>query len=210
MSESESEPASEGMDRRAVVVFCGSRHGSDPAYADAARELGDEIARRGYDLVYGGARVGLMGIVADAALAAGGRVVGVIPGLLVDLEVAHLGLTEIHIVDSMANRKVELLRRADLVVCLAGGLGTLDELFEALTWNQLHLHPRGVHLGIGLVDTLGAWQPTVEVVRQCCERGFAEPGHLERLVVAPTAAAVLNGLDRLIEQPDGTGGTLSP
>ncbi|MCB1149309.1 MAG: TIGR00730 family Rossman fold protein [Chlamydiia bacterium] len=131
----------------AVTVFCGSRHGAEPAYADAARVLGVEIARRGWTLVYGGAHVGLMGIVADAALAAGGRVVGVIPGVLVDLEVAHRALTEIHIVDSMASRKLELLRRADAVVCLAGGLGTLDELFEALTLIQTKkVHPFPIYL----------------------------------------------------------------
>lgn len=179
----------------AVTVFCGSRLGAETAYADAARELGTELARRGHELVYGGAHVGLMGIAADAALAAGGRVVGVIPGVLVDLEVAHLGLSEIHVVDSMATRKLQLLSRADLVVCLAGGLGTLDELFEVLTWNQLHLHPRSGRVGVGLIDTLGCWQPTVAVLRDAIARGFAEPSHLETLVVEGSAAGVLDQLE---------------
>lgn len=184
-----------------VTVFCGSRHGADPAYADAARALGTELARRGWTLVYGGAHVGLMGVAADAALAAGGRVVGIIPGVLVDLEVAHRGLTEIHVVDSMATRKHQLLCRADAVVCLAGGLGTLDELFEALTWNQLKLHPRHQRLPIGLIDTLGAWQPTKTVLEQCVARGFADPGHLDELIIGADPVTVLERLGHRATPP---------
>lgn len=177
-----------------VTVFCGSRHGADPAYAESARALGAELARRGWTLVYGGAHVGLMGVAADAALAAGGKVVGIIPGVLVDLEVAHRGLTEIHVVDSMATRKHELLCRADAIVCLAGGLGTLDELFEALTWNQLKLHPRHQRVPIGLVDTLGAWLPTKVALEQCVARGFADAHHLDELVIAGDPVEVLERL----------------
>jgi uncharacterized protein (TIGR00730 family) len=175
----------------AVAVFCGSRHGNHTAYRDAAQELGKACARAGVELVYGGASVGLMGVAADAALAAGGRVTGVIPGVLLALEVAHPSLTELVVVDSMANRKVAMLERVDAVLCLAGGLGTLDELFEAMTWNQLGLHPRHRQLPIGLVDTLGCWQPTLTTINDAITRGFVPPECLDDFVVDPSAAAVL-------------------
>jgi uncharacterized protein (TIGR00730 family) len=129
-----------------VCVFCGSATGNDPRFAEAARTLGALLATRGIGLVYGGASVGLMGIVADAVLAGGGRVVGVIPKGLADRELAHRGLTELHVVGSMHERKALMASRADAFVALPGGLGTLDELFEIVTWAQLGLHraPIGV------------------------------------------------------------------
>lgn len=187
--------AGEPLGRRSVALFCASRAGSSPAYADAARRFGAACAERSVEIVYGGARVGLMGVAADAALAAGGRVVGVIPGLLVDLEVAHAGLTELHVVDSMARRKTDLLQRSGAVVCLPGGLGTYDELFEALTWNQLGLHPSRQPLPIGLLDVDGNWEPLLALLRATVERGFAGPEHLDALIVERDPERLL---DRLV------------
>lgn len=187
----DSAPAETGPARPAIAVFCGSRHGNDPAYRDAAQELGRTCAQLGVELVYGGASVGLMGVAADAALAAGGHVTGIMPGVLIALEVAHPSLTEMVVVDSMASRKVAMLQRADAVLCLAGGLGTLDELFEALTWNQLGLHPRHQQLPIGLVDTLGCWQPTITTITDAAARGFLTMQCVDDLVVDPSAAAVV-------------------
>jgi uncharacterized protein (TIGR00730 family) len=129
-----------------VCVFSGSRAGVRPGYATAARDLGAEIARAGMELVYGGASVGLMREAADAALAAGGRVIGVIPRALVDREIAHPGLTELRVVGSMHERKATMSELADAFVALPGGFGTLDELFEILTWSQLGLHAKPVGL----------------------------------------------------------------
>jgi uncharacterized protein (TIGR00730 family) len=122
---------------RSICVFCGSNEGGDPTFLEAASELGAEIARQGHELVYGGARVGLMGAVADAALDAGGDVAGFIPRDLVDREVAHAGLTELIVTTSMHTRKAAMAERADGFVALPGGFGTLDEVLEILTWNQI-------------------------------------------------------------------------
>src|SRR5215213_1585220 len=127
---------------RRVCVFCGSSGGIRPAYAAAARELGVAIVRRGLGLVTGGGRVGLMGVVADAALGAGGEVIGVIPQALAAKEVAHAGLTELHVVGSMHERKAMMAELSDAFVAMPGGFGTLEEFFEVLTWAQLGLHPK--------------------------------------------------------------------
>lgn len=134
---------------RSICVFCGSRFGSNPAYADHARELGRLMAARGIRLVYGGGRVGLMGVVADAVLAGGGEVVGVIPKLLIEKEVEHRGLTELHEVDSMHTRKAMMERMSDAFIVLPGGFGTMDEMCEILTWAQLGLHEKP----LGLLNT---------------------------------------------------------
>jgi uncharacterized protein (TIGR00730 family) len=144
---------------RSVCVFCGSQAGALPAYVAAARDLGQRLARRGVTLVYGGGHVGMMGAVADAALAAGGQVVGVIPRHLMRPEVAHQGLTELHIVDSMHARKRLMADRADAFIALPGGYGTLEEMFEMVTWSQLRLHakPLGVLNVAGFFDSLAAF-----------------------------------------------------
>lgn len=139
---------------RSVTVFLSSSDGA-PTYAEAIRELGTELARRGLTLVYGGAHRGLMGVVADAALAAGGQVVGVIPKALVDLEIAHTGLTELHVVETMHQRKAMMFDRADAFLVAPGGLGTLEEAFETLTGGQLGYHRKP----IVFLDVDGFWAP---------------------------------------------------
>src|SRR5262245_36044027 len=145
--------------KTAIFVFCGSAKGARPEYADAARRVGRELAARGLALVYGAGDVGLMGVLADAALGAGGRVVGVIPGALVAREVAHRWLTELHGVETMPQRKALMADRSDAFVALPGGYGTLDEMFEILTWAQLGIHQKPVGLlnVNGFFDLLLAW-----------------------------------------------------
>jgi uncharacterized protein (TIGR00730 family) len=151
-----------------VTVFAGSSMGADPRYAAAAADLGTALARAGAGVVYGGAGVGLMGVLADAALAAGGEVTGVIPQLLVDAEVADFSLTRLEIVGSMHERKALMADLADGFVALPGGLGTLDELFEILTWRQLRMH----HKPVMLLDVAGFWDPLLALVDAQVQAGF--------------------------------------
>ncbi len=160
-------------DLSTVCVFAGSSPGRRPEYADAARHLGRHLAGAGVALVYGGARGGLMGAVADAALAAGGAVTGVIPRHLVDHEVAHLGLTELKLVGSMHERKALMAELADGFVSLPGGFGTLEETFETLTWTQLGLHTKPT----GLLDVAGYFDPLNAFLDRAVEEGFLRPGH---------------------------------
>src|SRR5207249_47919 len=143
-----------------LCVYCGSSDRVDEVYRQAAVELGHALARHGVELVYGGGRVGLMGLCADAALAAGGRVTGIIPRHLHDFEIGHHGLTELHVVESMHERKRMMFELADAVAVLPGGLGTLDETFEVITWRQLRLHDKP----IVVVDIAGYWQPFQDLV----------------------------------------------
>jgi uncharacterized protein (TIGR00730 family) len=166
---------------RSVCVFCGSSNGIDPVFLEAARSLGMEIARRGWRLVYGGAEVGLMGAVADAALAAGGTVTGVIPRSLFRQEIAHRGLTELVEVNSMHERKAEMARRADAFVVLPGGLGTLDEMCEILTWELLGIHDKPVVL----VNTAGYWDLFLHMLDGAVEAGFLRSAHRALSLVAP-------------------------
>ena len=145
---------------KAVCVYCGSNAGAKPAYAGAARALGTRIANEGLALVYGGGNVGLMGQVADAALVAGGRVIGVIPQQLVDWEVAHRGVSELEIVDSMHARKQRMFEISDAFIALPGGFGTLDEMFEMLTWRQLGLGRKPC----AFLDVEDFWQPLVAMM----------------------------------------------
>lgn len=145
---------------KTLCVYCGSNAGSDPAYAALARDLGTRLARDGIALVYGGGNVGLMGIVADAVLAGGGEVIGVIPQQLVDWEVAHKGVTRLEVVDSMHTRKVRMFELADGFIALPGGFGTLDEMFEMLTWRQLGLGRKPcAFLGVN-----GFWEPLMAML----------------------------------------------
>ena len=161
-----------------VCVFCGSSPGRSPEYAAAARRLGSLLARRGVGLVYGGGNVGLMGIVADAVLAEGGEVVGVIPRALVDRELAHRGLTDLRVVGSMHERKALMAALSDAFVALPGGFGTLDELVEIITWRQLELHAKP----IGLLDAAGFWDPFAGLVEHLRTAGFlrVDPGEILR------------------------------
>jgi len=175
---------------QSICVFCGSRPGADPAYVAAGVEMGRAIAERGLTLVYGGARVGVMGAVANAALAAGGRVVGVIPKALVSKEIAHDGLTELYLTETMHDRKNRMIELSDAFVALPGGFGTYDELFETITLAQIGLHEKPN----ALLDTLGFFGPLVELVRHTITQGFAAPQH-EGLIVVDSDPGRL--LDRI-------------
>ena len=156
-----------------LCVYCGSNSGSSPAFAAIARQLGGSLARRGITLVFGGGQVGLMGVAADAALEAGGRVEGVITEQLVAAEVAHTGLTRMEVTSSMHARKARLAEMADGFVVLPGGFGTLDELAEVLTWNQLGLIAKPVVL----LDVDGFWGPLFEWMESAVEAGFVRSSH---------------------------------
>jgi uncharacterized protein (TIGR00730 family) len=162
---------------RSVAVYCGSSSGNDPIFIEAAIEAGTEIAKRGIELVYGGGKVGLMGAVADAVLAAGGRVHGVITNELLEAEVGHRGLTSLDIVDTMHERKAQMASRADAFLALPGGFGTFDELFEVLTWTQLGIHSKPV----AVVNVKGYWAFVLEQARHAADSGFMKPIHAELL-----------------------------
>ncbi len=173
-----------------VAVFCGSSLGSRSSYALAAKALGAELAARGLGLVYGGGRVGLMGMLADAALAGGVAVFGVIPEALATTELAHRGLTELRVVRSMHERKALMADLADAFVALPGGFGTLDELFEALTWAQLGFHRKPV----GLLDVDGFFRPLLGAMDAMVREGFVRPDHRAMVTVATEPGALLDTL----------------
>jgi uncharacterized protein (TIGR00730 family) len=173
-----------------VLVFCGSSPGARPEYAAAADELGRLLAQRGLGLVYGGARVGLMGAVADGALAGGGEVIGVIPGQLVEHEIAHTGLTELREVTTMHERKALMAELSDAVIALPGGTGTLDELFELFTWSQLGLHRKP----IGLLDVAGYWQPLLALLDHMVTERLLRAEHRDTLLVSTDPADLLDAL----------------
>jgi len=154
-----------------LCVYCGSNAGGSPAYAESARTLGMRLAKDGLRLVYGGGNVGLMGILANAVLDAGGEVTGVIPGQLVEWEVAHKGVTELIVVDSMHQRKQRMFELADGFVALPGGFGTLDEMFEMLTWRQLGLG----HKPCAFLDVNGFWQPLMAMLEHLVAERFLHP-----------------------------------
>jgi uncharacterized protein (TIGR00730 family) len=182
----------QSRDVTSVCVFCGASSGRLTAYGNAARNFGATLGRRGLGLVYGGGRVGLMGSVADGALAAGGEVTGVIPRELVDRELAHQGLTKLHVVESLHERKALMAELAEGFVALPGGFGTLDELAEQLTWSQLGLHAKPV----GLLDVEGYWGPFVVFAQHATAEGFVREADLGAIAVADDADALL---DRLLE-----------
>ena len=170
-----------------ICVFCGSSSGLDPAYSKATIELAEELALRGWDLVYGGAHCGLMGLVADTMLAAGRKVIGVIPSSMVDREIAHTGLTDLRIVETMLERKALMAELSDGFVVLPGAYGTLDELFEILTWAQLDIHSKP----IGIINVNGFWDPLLRMLDQSVSEGFLKPKNRALLLEAPTATELL-------------------
>ncbi len=172
---------------RRVCVFCGSNPGGRPEYAEAAGELGRAIVRRGLELVYGGAKVGIMGATADAVLAAGGRVVGVMPRFLVEKEVAHGGLSELRIVASMHERKMLMADLSDGFVALPGGLGTFEEFFEVLTWAQLGVHRKPC----GLLNICGYYEKLIEFLDQAVSERFIRPAHRSMILIEENPAALL-------------------
>lgn len=171
-----------------LCVYCASNDGARPEYLAAARTLGTLLATRGHAVVYGGGRVGLMGAVADAALAAGGEVIGVIPHALVQREVAHHGLTALHVVDSMHERKAMMAELSDGFIALPGGLGTLEELFETWTWAQLGVHRKPV----GLLDVAGYWQALVQMLDHAAREGFLRGTPQDWLVMESDAVVLLD------------------
>lgn len=173
-----------------VCVYCGSSGSVDESYREAATQLGRELGQRGIRLIYGGGRVGLMGIAADAALAAGGEVVGIIPSHIQALEIEHTGLTELHVVDDMHTRKKMMAEMSDGFVILPGGLGTLDETFEILTWKQLKLHDKPVVIA----DIGGYWRPLTGLIDHMIEAGFAREGHRKLFTVVDNVGEVMEAL----------------
>ncbi|RJQ78814.1 TIGR00730 family Rossman fold protein [Pseudonocardiaceae bacterium YIM PH 21723] len=163
-----------------IAVYTGSASGVDPRFAETARSLGRTLAERGIGLVYGGGRVGLMGEVADAVLAAGGEAVGVMPSALVNAEIAHLGLTELHVVADMHERKAKMIELADAFIALPGGTGTLEELFEVWTWLQLGMHDKPVTL----LDVADYWRPLTDMLDHMVTNGFVRQAQRDTLLHA--------------------------
>jgi uncharacterized protein (TIGR00730 family) len=173
-----------------ICVYCGSRHGAQPAYAEAARAFGTLVGRQGHGLVYGGGNVGLMGVVADAVLAAGGPVIGVIPEALVQREVGHQGLSEQHVVPDMHVRKRLMAERADAFVALPGGIGTLEELYEVWTWRQLGYHDKPV----GLLNVRGFYDELLAFMDHTVSEGFLDPAQRAMPIVETDPARLLEGI----------------
>jgi len=175
-----------------IAVFCASMDGAKPEYLATAREMGRKIAERGYGVVYGGATVGAMGAVADAALAAGGSVMGVIPDVIMGLEIGHQGLTELHVVRTMHERKAMQAERADAFVALPGGYGTMDEFIEIVTWAKLRIHAKPCVV----VNTGGYYDGLLEFFDRCVSEGFLKQRHRDLVLVARDADEVLAIVER--------------
>jgi uncharacterized protein (TIGR00730 family) len=173
---------------RRVCVFCGARSGHDENYLDIAREAARVIVARGFGIVYGGGRVGMMGALADAALAAGGEVIGVIPRALAASEVAHSQISELHVVESMHARKALLTQLSDAFVALPGGIGTMDEFFEALTWRQLGIHDKP----IGLLNAAGYYDPLISLLDRMLEEGLLPEPTRAYVTIAGAVGAILD------------------
>ncbi len=197
------------MPKQYVCVFCGSSDGADPAYLQAATHLGSLLAARGFGLVYGGASIGLMAAVANAALAGGAPVVGVLPAVIEGREVAHPALTELHLVGTMHERKALMAERADAFVALPGGFGTLDEFLEILTWAQLGIHRKPCVL----VNTRGYFDGLLSFLDHAVRERFIQPRHRGAMEVVADANAALATLERLLcgpGDPGGPGGSAGP
>jgi len=177
---------------KSICFFCGSSSGTDPAYEEAARNLGTILAETSITLVYGGGNVGLMGVAADAAIEAGGEVIGVIPEALMRREIGHPGLTNLHVVASMHERKAKMAELSEGFVALPGGTGTLEELFEVLTWAQLGEHNKPC----GLLDVAGYYGPLLAVFGHMVEKGFLKERHREMLLVEREPVALLERFAR--------------
>jgi uncharacterized protein (TIGR00730 family) len=182
---------------KSICVYCGSSAGTDPRFLDEAIRSGTEIAKAGLTLVYGGGKVGLMGAVADAALAAGGRVVGVMPEDLVNQEIAHKGLTELHVVRSMHERKLAMSELADGFLCLPGGPGTFEEIFEQWTWALLGIHAKPC----GFVNVAGYYDLMRQTIQQMADNGFIGQAYVDMLVYAETTPQVLDAFRAYVAPP---------
>lgn len=184
--------------RRALCVYCGASTGNDPAHASAARLLGTRMAERGLALVYGGGHVGLMGIIADAVLAAGGSVTGVIPAALMSTEIGHQQLTELHVVKDMHERKALMADKADGFIAMPGGIGTLEELFEVMTWLQLGYHAKPV----GVLNVNGFYDGLLAFLDTQRDQGYLRSEHRALLIEDSDPDALLDRIDRF-ELPEG-------
>lgn len=181
---------------RRICVFCGSRTGTDPVFADHARQLGRTLVDRGSELVFGAGHVGLMGVVADAVLDAGGRAIGVIPQALVDRELAHPRLTSLRVVHTMHERKALMADLSDAFIALPGGYGTADELFEITTWKQLQIHRKP----IGLLNVAGFFDPLIAWVDHAVAAGFIQEKYRDLWMIEPTAEQIVERVSSEIER----------
>lgn len=179
---------------KSVCVFCGSNPGNEPVYAAGARAMGTEIARRGLVLVYGGGAVGLMGVVADAALAAGGEVHGIIPRALRDKEVGHHHLTRLEIVDTMHTRKARMAELSDGFIAMPGGIGTFEELFEIWTWGQLGIHSKP----LGMLNIAGFYDPLAAFLDGTVEAGFLKQAHRAMAMTDTEPATLLDRMEQYV------------
>ncbi|HLO19218.1 MAG TPA: TIGR00730 family Rossman fold protein [Sphingomicrobium sp.] len=177
-----------------LAVYCGSAPGTDPAFADAARATAVAMVKENVQLVYGGGRLGLMGLIADSVLELGGFVYGVIPQALVDVEVAHPSVNELHIVETMHERKAKMTELADAFLALPGGIGTLDEFFEAWSWNALGYHKKP----FCLLNVKGYWDGLIEFIDHATESGFMSQQRRSQLLVATTPEQALELLDEAV------------
>lgn len=185
-----------------IGVFCASMDGAKAEYLATARELGRKIAERGYGVVYGGSTIGAMGALADGALEAGGEVVGVIPDVLMELEIGHKGLTELHVVRTMHERKALQAERSDAFVALPGGYGTMDEFIEIVTWAKLRIHAKPCVL----VNIGGFYDPLLEFLDRCVSEGFLKQKHRDMVLVARDADEALT----IVEREWGIRGEIPP
>ena len=184
------------MAKLSICVYCGSRPGELAVYADAARRIGSFIGERGWQLVYGGGRAGLMGLVADAALAAGAPVVGVIPESLMGRELGHPGLTELHVVETMHQRKMLMAQRSDAFLALPGGIGTFEELFEVWSWRQLGYHDKP----LGLLNVAGYYDALLAFLARSRDQGFMSDAQIDLLQVSDDPHALLTRMAELAPQ----------
>jgi uncharacterized protein (TIGR00730 family) len=183
--------------KRQICVFTGSRHGAMPAYADAAKQLARGLVKRGFGLVYGGGNVGLMNVIADAVLELGGHVTGVIPDSLVSKEVAHRGLSDLRVVQSMHERKALMAELSNGFIAMPGGIGTMEELFEVLSWAQLGLHEKPC----GLLNVARYYDPLVEFLDRAVTQDFLKPKHRALLLVESDSAILLDRFDEMLAAP---------
>jgi len=175
----------------AVTVFCGSKPGNDPAFVSTADNLGKLLAEKGVTIIYGGGNKGIMGTIANASLGAGGKVSGIIPKILIEWEAQHTGLTELIVTDSMHSRKLLLYDKCDAAIILPGGMGTMDELFEMLTWNNLGIHEKKVFV----LNTNGYYNALIQLLDTMDQQGFMYQNWRSRLIVCDTVANIIDALN---------------
>lgn len=182
---------------KSICVYCGSSMGASPVYTDAAKALATELVAHDIALVYGGGKVGLMGVIADEVMRLGGEVTGVIPQALVDKEVGHHGLTALHVVRNMHERKAMMAELSDGFIAMPGGIGTLEELFEVLTWSQLGFHAKPV----GVLNVDGFYDALIAFLQHLVAQGFVRPAQAELMMHEPTVSALVRRLQNFVPNP---------